>query len=139
VQGSNDKHLVASADMSLSQVLACVQPSPPPGSETAAASAAADAHSDASSASAGEQQAAAPLAVPLDRSYWTLRFWNFLTRMSELKSRPKDEKGAMLFGLHEPPPVPLPGPTAAEQAARAQRKASVGGGPWVGAACAVKE
>jgi len=143
LQGSNDKRFVVSADMSLPQVLAsaCVHMHMTPLCSSVAGAATDSnltANADANGNGNGDGSSGGENAL-LDRPYWAQRFWNFLSRMAEVKSKPKDEKGVLLFHLHVVPPTPLPAPTAAEIADKEQRRATVEGGPWQGAACAVKD
>lgn len=123
LQASNDTHLVVSADMTLDDVMEYIQR-----------------NLSNSSINSAIETAIVPSNIPsMDRKYWSQRFWDFLSHLSELKSRPKDEKGITQFELHEVPPMPLPPPSVAEVNEQAARKAVINGGPWVNAACISKE
>lgn len=76
--------------------------------------------------------------VVYNRRYWANRFYLFLSKMTEMKSRPKDEKGLYLFELHIPPvDEPLPEPSESDLELKAAREETAKD-PWVNSDCLAK-
>ncbi len=118
LQASTDCHLVVSSDMTYAAVKALAVQSADDSLDVPADAGVSD------TADASASTGAPPMI--LNRTYWARRFYQFLSKMTEMKSRPKDEKGLLLFSLHVPPMDPEVNlaPTPADFERKAQREAT---------------
>ena len=120
LQASTDCHLVVSSDMSYAAVKALAVQSADDSLDVSADAGISE------TANASASIGAPPFHLILNRTYWARRFYQFLSKMTEMKSRPKDEKGLLLFSLHVPPMDPEVNlaPTPADFEKKAQREAT---------------
>ncbi len=125
LQASNDVHLVVSSDLSCAAVRQLAIRN---GEQDTV-----DVVTDTASGDSDTSTSAS--TVIYNRQYWARRFYGFLSKTTELKSRPKDEKGLLLFSLHVAPcDGTVFAPSEKDLQIKAEREATAKD-PWVGAKC----
>ena len=130
LQASNDTHLTVSSDTTVENVRILAVSGSNDNCDVVAAG------TDTSSDPNPDLGVQASPTTVYNRQYWAERFYAFLSKLTELKSRPKDEKGLLLFSLHVPPADTslLPVPTAEEIELKAKQEATKKN-PWQDANC----